>query len=57
MARMGAPEVSAVIQANHALAQTLQISGTPTFVIGGQMLRGYVPLDGMRDIVAAERKG
>ena len=57
MARMDAPEVTAVIQANHALAQTLDISGTPTFVIDGTMLRGYVPLDGMREIVAEQRKG
>lgn len=55
MARMDAPEVQAVIDANHALGTTLGINGTPTFVIGGQMVRGYVPLDGMREIVAAER--
>lgn len=55
MARMASDEVSAVIAANHALAQTLSISGTPTFVIGGTMLRGYVPLNGMRQIVAEER--
>jgi len=55
LARMNAPEVDAVISANHALAKTLQITGTPTFVLGGQMLRGYVPLDSMRSIVAEER--
>jgi protein-disulfide isomerase len=57
MARMNAPEVTAVIQANQALANTLEISGTPTFVVQGTMLRGYVPLDGMREVVANERKG
>ena len=57
MARMSAPEVTAVIQANQALANTLEISGTPTFVVQGTMLRGYVPLDGMREIVAEQRKG
>lgn len=57
MARMGAPEVTAVIQANQALANTLDISGTPTFVVQGTMLRGYVPLEGMREIVAEQRKG
>lgn len=55
LARMDSDEVTAVIAANHALAQTLSISGTPTFVIGGTMLRGYVPLDGMRQIVAEAR--
>lgn len=53
--RMNAPEVTAVIEANHALAQKLNISGTPTFVVDGTMVRGYVPLDGMRDIIAQER--
>jgi protein-disulfide isomerase len=56
-ARMNAPEVTAVIDANHKLGEEMQITGTPTFVIGGQMLRGYVPLEGMREIVAEERAG
>lgn len=55
--RMMAPEVTAVIDANHALGTQMQINGTPTFVIQGQMLRGYAPLDGMRQIVAEERAG
>ncbi|MEZ5911900.1 MAG: DsbA family protein [Paracoccaceae bacterium] len=55
LARMESPEVSAVIAANHELAGRMQISGTPTFVLGGQMVRGYVPLAGMREIVAEER--
>jgi protein-disulfide isomerase len=53
--RMASDEVTQVIAANHALATELAISGTPTFVINGQMLRGYVPLDTMRQIVADER--
>jgi protein-disulfide isomerase len=55
LARMDAPEVSAVIAANHELAGRLQINGTPTFVLGDQMLRGYVPLAGMTQLVAAAR--
>jgi protein-disulfide isomerase len=55
MAKMATPEVQAVIDANHALAGAMEISGTPTFVIDRSMLRGYVPLDGMRQIVADER--
>ncbi len=55
LARMASDDVSNVIAANHALAKIMAISGTPTFVIGGQMLRGYVPLDGMQQIVADER--
>ncbi len=49
--RMGAPEVMSIIQANHALADKLDISGTPTFVLPRMMLRGYLPLDAMRQIV------
>lgn len=47
IARMAAPEVSAVLDENRLLAQRMQISGTPSFVIGdgrrGRMLRGLVP--------------
>nr|WP_103256197.1 DsbA family protein [Tabrizicola aquatica] len=53
--RMDAPEVMSVIQANHALADKMEISGTPTFVLKSMMLRGYVPLEAMREIVAEVR--
>ncbi|MCQ0092741.1 DsbA family protein [Roseovarius sp. M141] len=49
---MDSDDVSAVIAANRALGEQLQISGTPSFVMQDQLLRGYVPLDGMREIVA-----
>ena len=57
LARMETPEVNAVIDANRALATRLEINGTPTFVIDGTFVRGYVPLDGMRQIVEGQRKG
>jgi len=52
---MDSPDVDSVIAENRALAQRLQINGTPSFVMAGQMIRGYVPLDGMRQIVADGR--
>ncbi|QIE44773.1 DsbA family protein [Pseudohalocynthiibacter aestuariivivens] len=55
LAHMGSDEVTAVIDANRALASKLDISGTPSFVMGSQMIRGYVPLEGMLEIVAEER--
>lgn len=55
--RMNAAEVTEVLAANQALGQQMQINGTPTFIVDGVMLRGYVPLDGMRQIVAEEREG
>jgi protein-disulfide isomerase len=57
MARMKTPEVRAVIDANHALGTQMEINGTPSFIMGDTLLRGYVPLDGMRQIVADERAG
>lgn len=56
-AKMDSPEVAAVIQANHTLAEALNITGTPTFVIEGQMLRGYLPQADMQKIVELERAG
>lgn len=57
LARMNSDEVTAVIAANHQLANLMDISGTPTFVVDKTMVRGYVPLDGMRQIVAGAREG
>lgn len=55
LAEMSSDEVTQIIAANHALAEKLQISGTPTFVLSDQMLRGFVPLSAMREIVAKAR--
>ena len=55
MAKMESTEVTQAIQANRALGQTLQISGTPTFILGDQLVRGYVPMEAMRDMVTEAR--
>ncbi len=55
LAAMKSEDVTKIIDDNHRLAQILQISGTPTFVLGDQMMRGFVPLDMMRTLVAEER--
>lgn len=57
MERMKSPDVQAVIDTNHALGTMMEINGTPTFVIDETMVRGYVPLQGMRQIVAGQREG
>lgn len=57
MGSLNDDSVTAVIAANHALAQRLQITGTPTFVMGSQMLRGYLPEDSMRQYLQEERQG
>ena len=57
LAKMKTDAVNAIIQANHDLANAMNITGTPTFVIDSGMVRGYVPLDGMRDLVKDARAG
>ena len=52
---MFSDEVTSILESNRALAERMRISGTPTFVVDDQMLRGYVPLDQMQQIVAAVR--
>lgn len=55
LAEMESPEVKQELIANRALAEALGVNGTPTFVVGDEILRGYLPLDGMRQVVAEER--
>lgn len=54
-AQMESEEVTQVIRDTRLLGQRMQISGTPSFVIGTHVLRGFLPLDGMQQIVAAQR--
>jgi protein-disulfide isomerase len=54
-ARMNAPEVTAEIEQTRALAELLKISGTPTFVMKDELLRGYLPLDQMQAMIAEKR--
>lgn len=55
MAKMNDDQVNQTIGDVHTLAGALQISGTPTFVLGDELLRGYVPLANMQELVAAAR--
>lgn len=55
-AAMEAPETTAVLAENQQLGQALQINGTPTFIVREAMVRGYVPLEGMRQIVSEQRE-
>lgn len=56
LAGMNSPEVADDLARTQTLAQQLGISGTPAFIMGDQLVPGYVPLDGMRDLVANLRK-
>ncbi|QQA44733.1 DsbA family protein [Pelagovum pacificum] len=53
--QMNSDEVAAEIAETRALAQRLQITGTPTFVMADQMIRGYLPLEQMEGIVDSVR--
>ena len=55
LAKMDSDEVNTIIGENHQLAARLNISGTPTFIMQDQVLRGYLPLASMQEIVAKLR--
>lgn len=55
-ADMNKPEIASNIQRTYALARQLQISGTPGFVIGGQIVRGFVPVSQLRELVEDARE-
>jgi protein-disulfide isomerase len=54
-AEMESDATKAVLANNRALGDRMQITGTPTFVFGDQMVRGYINLAQMRQIVEQER--
>lgn len=54
---MEAPEVAEHIETSNRLAQALQFSGTPSFVIGRELVPGMVSVDQMQAIVDATRQG
>lgn len=54
--QMMSDDVTQIIAENHALAGRLQISGTPTFVLEDQLLRGYLPLADMQTLVQQTRQ-
>lgn len=40
---MASDEIQSQIDKTHSLAQSLRIQGTPTFLIGDQLIRGFLP--------------
>ena len=54
-ADMESPETKEIIERTYLLAQALGINATPTFVIGGRMVRGAVPIEQLRDRIAEAR--
>lgn len=54
---MNGPEVDALIKRNYDLAETLNIRGTPAFIIGNEMTPGAVDMPMFKKMVAEARKG
>lgn len=53
---MADPEIETNLMKNKYLVQNIGISGTPGFVIGNQVIPGYIPYEKLKDIVRQERE-
>lgn len=49
-------EIKNLLIKNHEMAQKLNISGTPAFIIGDQIFRGYIEDDQFKSLIETERK-
>ena len=56
-ADMDAPEVIEHIQTSRDVANALQFTGTPSFIIGDEIVGGFIPQDVMEEVIADARKG
>lgn len=56
IAGMEDPEINDILNTNQELARALGITGTPTFVLETELLRGYLPLEGMREVIEDARE-
>jgi protein-disulfide isomerase len=54
---MSTPEIDKLIDKNYALADALNIQGTPALIIGDTLIPGAVDLDTLRKDIAAARSG
>jgi protein-disulfide isomerase len=52
---MKAPDIQTLIKNNYALADALDINGTPAFIVGDKLVPGATDLDGLKQLVAAAR--
>ena len=56
MLDMNAARINAVIQKNYDLAKSLGINGTPTYIIGDEMIPGAVAVDDLKTVIANMRR-
>jgi protein-disulfide isomerase len=55
-AAMDAPKNIGVIKKDYALADALNINGTPAFILGGKLIPWAMSLDDMKSMIAAARQ-
>ncbi len=53
---LASQEVQAELGRNHAFAQQLQFSGTPSWVVGDQVLEGMIGVEALQDAIDAAKK-
>lgn len=53
--RAARPDIEVTIRENHRLARALDINGTPGFVLGDRIIRGFLPREEMAAAVAEVR--
>ncbi|MGE3976750.1 MAG: DsbA family protein [Nitrospira sp.] len=56
-ADMADPKWQAVIDKNRALARDLGISGTPGFIVGNELVPGWLDLNGLKELIARAGHG
>jgi protein-disulfide isomerase len=54
---MASPEAKATIEENFKLAESMGMNGTPSYVIGKQVVVGAIGLDGLKEKIALARCG
>src|SRR3954449_3151471 len=54
---VASPEAKATIEENFKLAESMGMNGTPSYVIGKQVVIGAVGLDGLKEKISAARCG
>lgn len=54
--KMGDPKVTAAIDKSYDIARKLDITGTPTYIIGNEVIPGAVGIDDLRTRIANMRK-
>lgn len=54
--QMGEPRVSQAIQTSYEIAKALNITGTPTYIIGNEIIPGAIGIDELRSRIANMRE-